>query len=46
LKEYIPSMVNWTEEGADDSELKRIAMGYALRQRLEDGLIEQAINNE
>jgi len=46
LKEYIPSMVNWTEEGADDSELKRIAMGYAMRQRLEDGLIEQAINNE
>lgn len=37
LREYIPSMLPWVDENADDDEKRRVAFGYALRQRLEEG---------
>jgi len=46
LKQYIPTMRDWESDEKDNSEKNKIALGYALKQRLEDGLIEQVIGNE
>lgn len=43
LKQFIPTMRDWS--GAE-SEKNKIAQGYALKQRMEEGLIEQVIDNE
>lgn len=41
LKDYIPTMRDW--DGDEDSEKNKIAQGFAIKQRLEEGLIEQAL---
>jgi len=37
LRDYIPSMLPYLDESGDDDERRRIAKGFVLRQRLEDG---------
>ena len=47
LRQYIPSMLPYADPSGDDDERRRIAKGYALWLRIQDGqgIDEEAINN-
>jgi len=46
LREFVPSMLPWVDEDADDDERRRVARSLAMMQRLRDGMGLPAIEGE